>query len=94
MPKWTHDNPRVERLIVELDLAAWESRRERERRARDTARREREAEALRAVPWEDLSPAELAFRWVLEHDRERYAQWCAEARAAFAARTAGGHERL
>lgn len=91
MPKWRHVNPHAEALIDSLDLPSWESAAVRLRREREAARRERESAALRAVNWEGLSPAELAFRWVLEHDRERYAQWCAEARAAFFARKAGGH---
>lgn len=78
-------------MIDSLDLRSWESVSQRLRREREAARRARELDALRAVDWESLSPAELAFRWVLEHDRERYAQWCAEGRAAFFARKAGGH---
>ena len=84
MPKWSHENRHAERAIVELDLQSWESQRARAKRERETARREQERVALAGVPWEDLSPAELAFRWMLEHDRERYAAWCAETRAAAA----------
>ena len=95
MPKPRHDNPHAERLIVELDLLAWESQRAKQRKAADAARRDRELAALRAVPWEDLSPAELAFRWMLSHHQferdDAYAQWCAEARAAFQRRNRGGH---
>lgn len=99
MPKWRHDNAHAERRIVELDLLAWESQRARQRRAREGERREREAAALRAVPWAELTPAELAFRFVVERAdrspyREIYAAWCAEARAAFAARCAGGHTKV
>ncbi len=99
MPKWTHENPHVERLIVELDLPCWESQRARGEREAEAARRERVLAALRAVPWAELSTAELAFRWVVERSdrspcREIYAQWCADARAAFAARRAGGHTML
>lgn len=99
MPKWSHENPHVERLIVELDLTAWESQRARQRREGEAARRERQAAALHAVPWAELTPGELAFRWVAERSdrspyREIYAEWCAEARAAFAARRAGGHTKV
>jgi len=95
MPKWSHEQRHVERLIVEHDLTAWQSRRARARAAADAFRRERELAALRAVPWEDLSPAELAFRWLLSHHQferdDAYAQWCAEARAAFQRRNRAGH---
>lgn len=99
MPKWTHENRHAERMIVELDLAEWESQRARGRREADAARRERELATRRAVPWAELSPAELAFRWVVERAdrspwREMYAEWCVEARAAFAARRAGGHTKV
>lgn len=91
MPKWRHDNPHAEAQIEALDLRSWESVARRLKREREGERRERALAALRGVPWETLSPAELAFRWMLEHDRERYALWCAEVRAAVLARKAGGH---
>jgi hypothetical protein len=91
VPKPRHDNPHAERLIVELDLPAWISQRTRAREAGDAARRERELAALRAYPWAEMTPAELAFVWCWQRDPQRYAQWCAEARSAFQRKNRGGH---
>ena len=57
----------------------------------------RQAEALVPVPWSDLSPAELAYRWMVDHHHEPrfdlatgdyiesdYTKWCRESRAAWA----------
>ena len=92
MPKPRHDNPRAERLIVEYSLQRWRSQRELAREAAKRARVEKLAAELRSVPWDDLTPAELAFRFVLQaadvpgHSAQHeWSRWCAAVRDGSAA---------
>lgn len=88
MPKPRHDNPYAERRIVELDLPRWQSRRELDALATERGRRERLFAELSGVAWESLSPAELAFRYMLraagsplDSLRGELTRWCAAVRS-------------
>ena len=83
-----HDNPHAEKRIRELDLPRWHSLVELAAEQAEAEREAKRAAERAAVPWADLSPAELAFRWMLAHPRE-YAAWAHETREAWkAARSA------
>jgi hypothetical protein len=90
-----HDNPYAERRIRELGLRERPTRADLEREARRAARIAKRAAELAAVDWAALSPAELAFRWMLDrYKSERpcdYATWAAEARESWKQRREGGH---
>ncbi len=80
-----HDNPHAEKRIRELDLPRWHSLVELAAERAEAEREARRAAERAAVPWSDLSPAELAFRWMLAHPRD-YAVWAHETREAWNAR--------
>lgn len=92
--KWRHDNPHAERQIEAFDLPRWLSRRELAGLAEREALAAKRAAELLAVDWAALSPAELAFRWLLEHPSE-YAAWAHETREAWKTRReATGHKSV
>lgn len=95
MPRGRHENPYAERRIRELGLPGRPTRSELEQDARREAARAKRAAALHAIDWAGMSPAELAFRWMLERYRADkpcdYAEWARETRIAWKQRRDGGH---
>lgn len=95
MPAGRHENRYAERRIRELGLPGRPTRSELEREARREAAKAKRAAALHAVDWAALSPAELAFRWMLDRYRSEqpceYAEWARDARAAWKQRRDAGH---
>lgn len=90
--KFRHENPFAESRIRSLDLPRWQSASELEAERRATAARAKRAAELAAVNWSELSPAELAFRWLLDRYRpdkqSAYADWAAGVRSEWLARGA------
>jgi hypothetical protein len=83
--KFRHESPHAEQRIRELALPGWETASDREAKRRaDASRAKRQAE-LASVDWAGLSPAELAFRWMLDRwrpdKRSDYGDWAAAVRA-------------
>jgi hypothetical protein len=83
-----HDNPHAEKRIRELRLPRWQSMIELAAEQAEAEREAKRAAERASVPWHDLSPAELAFRWMLMHPRQ-YAAWAHQTREDWKARRFG-----
>ncbi len=75
--RFRHESPHAEKQIRRYQLPRWLSALERAAAEREAERVARRAAELALVDWGDLSPAELAFRWLLAHPSE-YRAWVAE----------------
>jgi len=72
--RFRHDNPHAEKQIRRYQLPRWLSAIERASAEREAERAAKRAAELALVDWGDLSPAELAFRWLLAHP-DKFAAW-------------------
>jgi len=74
--RFRHESPHAEKQIRRYQLPRWLSAIERAAAERDAERVAWRTAELALVDWGELSPAELAFRWLLAHPG-RYAEWAA-----------------
>ena len=78
--RFRHESPHAEKQIRRYQLPRWLSAIERASAEREAARVARRAAELALVDWGDLSPAELAFRWLLAHP-DQFSEWAESTRS-------------